>query len=312
MPGDAALAVDVGGTRLRAALVDVEGRVMHRHAMLTPANEGAEAVVDAIATACRAVMAQCGAMKDLKLGLCAPGPLDARRGVALATPTIRGFTGFPLRQAVEEAVGLPAVIENDGPCAALGEWMCGAGRGAADFVYVTISTGIGGGIVSEGRLLRGRLGLAGHIGHIPIRPEGGATCFCGQPGCWEAEASGSALTRKAVAAGFAGLADAFAAAEAGESRAMAFAAAAAADIALGLAAVIHVLNPERIVIGGGVANALPLLGPMIRHNVDARVLPPFRGVDILPAALGDDSGLAGAAQLVLRPGSAPAADEGLA
>ncbi len=301
MPDDVALAVDVGGTRLRAALVDAEGRVMHRQSMPTPADEGAEAVVAAIASSCRAVIAEAGARPGLKLGLCAPGPLDAKRGIALATPTIRGFTNFPLRQAVEDALGIPTVIENDGPCAALGEWTCGAGRGLADFVYVTISTGIGGGIVSEGKLLRGRLGLAGHIGHIPIRPEGGAICFCGQPGCWEAEASGSALQKKARAAGFADLGDAFSRAAGGEVRGVAFAEAAAADIALGLVAVIHVLSPERIVIGGGVGNALPVLGPMLRRHVDQRVLPPFRGVGILPAALGDDSGLAGAAQLVLRP-----------
>jgi glucokinase len=301
MAADVALAVDVGGTRLRAALVDTEGRVMHRQSLRTPADEGAEAVVAAIASACKAVLAASGAPAGLKLGLCAPGPLDAKRGLALATPTIRGFTDFPLRQAVEDAVGLACVIENDGPCAALGEWLCGAGQGVSNFVYVTISTGIGGGIVAEGRLLRGRLGLAGHIGHIPVRPEGGAICFCGQPGCWEAEASGSALQNKARAAGFADLAAAFARATAGEARALAFAEAAAADIALGLVAVTHVLDPERIVIGGGVANALSLLGPMLRRHVDARVLPPFCGVEILAAALGDDSGLAGAAQLVLRP-----------
>jgi glucokinase len=301
MPVDVALAVDVGGTRTRAALVNAEGRVMHRQSLATPADQGAEAVVAAIASACRAVIAECGAIPGLKLGLCAPGPLDAKRGLALATPTIRGFTNFPLRQAVEDALGLSVTIENDGPCAALGEWRCGAGQGADNFVYVTISTGIGGGIVSEGRLLRGRLGLAGHIGHIPIKPDGGAICFCGQPGCWEAEASGSALQTKARAAGFADLGDALSRAAAGEERGLAFADSAAGDIALGLAAVIHVLSPERIVIGGGVGNALPVLGPMLRRYVDQRVLPPFRGVGILPAALGDDSGLAGAAQLVLRP-----------
>jgi glucokinase len=301
MAAGVALAVDVGGTRTRAALVNAEGRVMHRQSLATPADQGAKAVVAAIASACRAVMAECGAIPGLKLGLCAPGPIDARRGLALATPTIRGFTNFPLRQAVEDALGLSVTIENDGPCAALGEWTCGAGQGCDDFVYVTISTGIGGGIVSEGRLLRGRLGLAGHIGHIPIKSDGGAICFCGQPGCWEAEASGSALQVKARAAGFEGLGDAFSRAAAGEDRGLAFADAAATDIALGLAAVIHVLSPERIVIGGGVGNALPVLGPMLRRYVDARVLPPFRGVAILPAALGDDSGLAGAAQLVLRP-----------
>ena len=301
MTADVALAVDVGGTQMRAALVDADGRVMHRQSRRTPADEGAHAVVAAIASACRAVMAESGNPPGLKLGLCAPGPLDARRGLALATPTIRGFTNFPLRQAVSDALGLPVTIENDGPCAALGEWLCGAGRGTSDFVYVTISTGIGGGIVSEGRLLRGRLGLAGHIGHIPIRAEGGATCFCGQPGCWEAEASGTALQNKARAAGFANLGDAFARAEAGEAQAVAFAAKVAGDIALGLAAVIHVMSPERVVIGGGVAHGFGLLEPLLRNMVDARVLPPFRGVPIMRAALGDDSGLAGAAQLVLRP-----------
>jgi glucokinase len=292
MPADAALAVDVGGTRLRAALVDARGKVMHRQSMRTPAGEGAEAVVAAIATACRAVIAAAGAPH---------GPLDARRGVALATPTIRGFTNFPLRQAVEDALGLPVAIENDGPCAALGEWLCGAGQGVRNFVYVTISTGIGGGIVAEGKLLRGRLGLAGHIGHIPVMPDGGAPCFCGQTGCWEAEASGTALERKARAQGFASLTEAFSRAAAGDGRGLAFAAEAARAIAWGLVAVTHVLDPERIVIGGGVANALPVLAPLLRRNVDARALPPFRGVEILPAALGDDSGLAGAAQMVLRP-----------
>jgi glucokinase len=297
----AALAVDVGGTRIRAALVDRQGLVMHRQSLATPAQEGADAVVEAIASAARAVMAA-GAMPDgLKLGLCAPGPLDARRGMALATPTIRGFTDYPLRDRVSAALGMPVTIENDGPCAALGEWTCGAGQGVANFVYVTISTGIGGGIVSEGRLLRGRLGLAGHIGHIPIKPEGGAICFCGQPGCWEAEASGSALKAKALASGFASLEDAFARAAGGEAAAVSFAGRAADDLALGLAAVIHVLSPERLVIGGGVANAFKLLEPLIRARIDSRVLKPFRGVPIVRSTLGDDQGLIGAAQLVLQP-----------
>ncbi len=301
MPEEFALAVDVGGTRLRAALVDREGCVTHRQSLATPADEGAEAVVAAIARACRAVLSESAVAGDLKIGLCAPGPLDAKRGIALATPTIRGFTGFPLRQAVKDAVGLDVAIENDGPCAALGEWTCGAGRGTSDFVYVTISTGIGGGIVSGGRLLRGRLGLAGHIGHIPIKPDGGAICFCGHPGCWEAEASGSALQRKARSAGFSSLENALERASRDEASAVAFAKAAADDIALGLVAVIHVLNPQRVVIGGGVANAFDVLGPLIRPRVDARLMPPFRGVEIERSMLGDDTGLIGAAQLVLRP-----------
>ena len=296
-----ALAVDVGGTRLRAALVDRKGRVMCRQSLPTPADEGAEAVVAAIARACFAVLSEDAVTRDLKIGLCAPGPLDAKRGIALATPTIRGFTGFPLRQAVKDAVGLEVTIENDGPCAALGEWTCGAGRGTSDFVYVTISTGIGGGIVSGGRLLRGRLGLAGHIGHIPIKPAGGAICFCGQPGCWEAEASGSALQRKARSVGFSSLENAIDGASRVEASAVAFAEAAADDIALGLVAVIHVLSPQRVVIGGGVANAFDVLAPLIKSRVDARLMLPFRGVEIERSMLGDDAGLIGAAQLVLQP-----------
>ena len=269
--------------------------------MPTPADEGAEAVVAAIARACFAVLSEDAVTRDLKIGLCAPGPLDAKRGIALATPTIRGFTGFPLRQAVKDAVGLEVTIENDGPCAALGEWTCGAGRGTSDFVYVTISTGIGGGIVSGGRLLRGRLGLAGHIGHIPIKPAGGAICFCGQPGCWEAEASGSALQRKARSVGFSSLENAIDGASRDEASAVAFAEAAADDIALGLVAVIHVLSPQRVVIGGGVANAFDVLAPLIKSRVDARLMLPFRGVEIERSMLGDDAGLIGAAQLVLQP-----------
>ena len=295
-----ALAVDVGGTRLRAALVDSGGRVFHRQARRTPAEDGADAVVAAVAEICRAVLAESGETPGLRLGLCAPGPLDSKRGVALATPTIRGFTNYPLRQNVADAVGVPVEIENDGPCAALGEWACGAGRGVDDFVYVTVSTGIGGGIVSGGRLLRGRLGLAGHIGHMVVKAEGGANCFCGQPGCWEAESSGSALSKKALAAGFDSLEDAFSQAVAGERKGLDFAERAADGLAIGLVSVIHALSPERVVIGGGVANAFALLEPMLRQRIDARVLPPFRGVPIMRSALGDDSGLIGAAQLVLR------------
>lgn len=302
MSGADALAVDVGGTRLRAALVDGQGRIRFRQSRATPAHEGAGAVVDAIAALCRTVIGQAGQRAAaVPVGLCCPGPVDARRGIALATPTIRGFTDYPLRRAVEEALGLRVAIENDGPCAALGEWLFGAGRGTGDFVYVTISTGIGGGIVCDGRLLRGRLGLAGHVGHLPVAAGAGALCACGQPGCWEAEASGSALQRKARAAGLESLEVAFARARSGQPEALRFVEAAADAIAPGLVALTHLLSPERIVVGGGVSNAFDLLGPLLRTRLAGRVLPPFRAVTLLRSALGDNAGLLGAAQLALRP-----------
>ncbi len=294
------LAVDVGGTRTRAALVDQSGRILHREARATPADAGAMPVVEVIAQACRAVLAAADAPADLPVGLCAPGPLDARRGIALATPTISGFTDFPLRQAVSDALGLAVTIENDGPAAALGEWQFGAGRGAQDFVYITISTGIGGGIIAGNRLLRGRLGVAGHVGHIMTRP-GGAMCFCGQPGHWEAEASGSALQRKARAAGFADLQAVFDLARQGDAAAGRIVDAAAEDLGLGLISVIHMLSPERVVLGGGVSQAFDLLHPRLRARLDRQLLAPFRGVELRQAELGDDCGLLGAALLALRP-----------
>lgn len=296
-----ALAVDLGGTRLRAALVDESGRILHKVSRATPATEGAEVVVAAIAEACRGVMEKAGSGKDLTLGLCSPGPIDTEHGIALATPTIRGFVDFPLRDAVEDALGLPVAIENDGPCAALGEWTFGAGRGLNDFVYVTISTGIGGGIVSGGRLIRGRLGIAGHIGHLPLKPVGGAICSCGQPGCWEAEASGTALQAKARKAGFDSLEAAYDRARAGGADAIAFFDAAAEDIKIGLVTLIHLLSPERIVLGGGVSNTFDVLSPMLREKITQRVLPPFRDVALVRSELGDDSGLIGAGMLALKP-----------
>ena len=129
MTDRAALAVDVGGTRLRAALVDDSGRVLYKVSRPTPSSESADAVVAAIADACRSVLDETGTRSELALGLCCPGPVDARNGIALSVPTIRGFVDFPLRDAVEDEVGLHVEVENDGSCAALGEWMFGAGKG---------------------------------------------------------------------------------------------------------------------------------------------------------------------------------------
>ncbi len=295
-----AMAVDVGGTKLRAALVTSDGRVLHRDVRATPATSGAQAVVSAIAEACRAVRLATDAPRDLPLGLCAPGPLNARTGIALGTPTIAGFTDFPLRQAVEDALQTEVIIENDGPAGALGEWRYGGGRGTDSFAYITVSTGIGGGLVADGRLVRGRLGLAGHVGHLPVKP-GGAVCFCGQQGHWEAEASGTALGIKARAAGFRSLPDVFELARAGNGAAMEFTRRAADDIAVGLVAITHLTSPEVLVIGGGVSNAFDLLGPLLRERLDRSLLPSFRQVRLKKAECGDDCGLLGVGLLALDP-----------
>src|SRR4029079_12417755 len=128
------------------------------------------------------------------IGVSAPGPLDSEAGRIIAIPTLPGWDDFPLAAALPECFALPVFGENDAIAAANGEWRFGAARGLSHFVYVTVSTGIGGGVVVDGRLLHGRRGLAGHVGHMIIEPNG-SRCSCGARGCFEALASGSALTR---------------------------------------------------------------------------------------------------------------------
>lgn len=129
----------------------------------------------------------------LGIGVAAPGPLDTEAGIALGIPTLSGWENAPVRDMVEAALGLPVHLENDGIAAANGEWRFGAGRGLANLVYVTVSTGIGGGVVLDGRLWHGHRGLAGHMTIVPD----GQLCACGNRGCWEAYASGTALAEAA-------------------------------------------------------------------------------------------------------------------
>jgi glucokinase len=287
-----ALAVDVGGTRVRAAVVTRQGRVLARLEAPTRAADSPEAVVAQVADLARRLPAEGIAVA----GVCAPGPLDVDRGMALATPTIAGFRDFPLRAALADCLPWPVHLEHDGHAAAWGEWRFGAGRGTQDMVYVTLSTGIGAGVVTGGRLQRGHRGMAGHAGHMTVAP-GGPVCACGNRGCWEAIASGPAFAARARDAGFADGAAAFAAARAGDTAALALCGALAADIGLGLTNLIHLFSPALVVVGGGMTAGLDLLAPGIAAHIARTALPPFRGVPVLPAALGDNAGLVGAAAL---------------
>ncbi len=313
-----AIGIDLGGTQIRAALVTRAGAILHRAATATAAQAGAEAVVAQIADLAHAMAARAGG-PVLGLGLCAPGPLDAARGIALSTPTIAGFTDFPLKRAVEARSGLPVVLENDGIAAAVGEWRFGAGRGTRHMVYATVSTGIGGGVVADGRVLRGRMGMAGHIGHMTIRQDG-APCACGHRGCFEAEASGTAFLARArraardeptssLHAHAAGLiaSDVFDAADGGDALAWRLVAEEAELLGLGFAGLLHLYSPERLVMGGGMAHQFARLAPLIEATMRRAALPPFRDVPLVAAELGDNSGLVGAASLLFDAHLAPPA-----
>ncbi len=288
-----ALAIDIGGTKIRAAVVSATGQVLSRAEGPTPARAHGDVVVAALAEL--AELARQGRPVSA-IGVCAPGPLDATRGIAQATPTIDGFRDYPLRDRITAAFGLPTVLEHDGHAAAIGEWLHGAGRGEQSMVYVTISTGIGGGAIVEGTLQRGRFGMAGHVGHMTVQPDG-AICNCGNPGCWEAVAAGPAFAAAAQAFGFTDGAATFTAARQGDARALDLVQAEGRWLGLGLVNLLHIYSPDLIVLGGGMTHGLDLLRPAITAEIARRAMQPFRDTPFVRAGLEDNAGLVGAAAL---------------
>ena len=220
---------------------------------------------------------------------------------------------MPLIDILGQHFGLPVRLENDANAAALGEWRFGAGRGSGSLVFVTVSTGIGGGVVADGHIYHGRRGLAAEIGHMTITSESDR-CFCGAIGCFEAVASGTALGRRATALTAPGdgslLRRAFGdgdvsarhvveAARAGDASALELIEAEARWLGIGFTNLLHLYSPDLIVMGGGLANGFDLLAPSIRAVVQQRAMPAYRDVPIVPAELGDRAGLIGAASLIL-------------
>jgi len=304
-----AIGLDLGGTQVRAALINEAGKIYARAAAPTAAKAGPAVVADQLRQVAAEVALGVASDRIIGVGVCAPGPIDTVRGVALSIPTLAGFVDVPFRQMIEDRIGLPVWLENDGLAAALGEWRFGAGREVDNLVYVTVSTGIGGGVVSDGHLLHGRKGLTAHIGHMTIVRDG-EPCPCGNRGCWEAYASGPAFTARARvrAAGDASTKlgaegapiDAravFQAASAGDALALALVAEQADYLGVGIASLLHLYSPEIVVIGGGVANGFDQLRPGLLARISVAAMPAFRDTPVVRAALGDNSGLVGAATL---------------
>jgi glucokinase len=304
-----AIAIDLGGTRIRAALIDGKGFLVQRAEAPTAADAGCEVVVGQLHHIATSVIAGVAPDRVVGVGICAPGPLDAERGVALATPTIAGFIDLPLAAMLEERIGLPVRLENDGIAAALGEWRFGAGVGHRNLVYVTVSTGVGGGVVADGRVLRARRGMAGHVGHMTIVRDG-EVCSCGNRGCWEAYASGTAFARRArlravsspsTALGMNGAAidgrAVFDAASRGDALARDLVSEEADLLGVGIVNLLHLYSPDVVVVGGGLSNGFDLLHPGIVARIKSAAMPPFRDTPVVRAGLGSDSGLLGASTL---------------
>lgn len=289
----ATLGIDLGGTKIALGVLE-GGRLVYRARIATPV-EGPEAVLQAMTAAAREALAEAG-VAVTAVGVGTPGPIDYDRGVVVFAPNIARFRDVPLRARLEEALDHPVAIENDANAAALAEHHLGAARGAGSSLFVTVSTGIGGGLVADGRVWRGAYGQAGEFGHLTVLP-GGPVCGCGNQGCLEAVASGRALARDASYAYAEPLdtPELFARWRAGEAKAARIVEAAADYLGQALADAQKLWDPEIVVIGGGVALGGGEVWLERVRRAFERHAAGWRAAALLPARLGEDAGVIGAA-----------------
>jgi glucokinase len=295
------LALDIGGTTIAAGLVDPAGTLVYSATVSTPNSARAEDVWAGVAKLIAdTITAGGGAVHGV--GIASAGPIDVPSGT-VSPINITCWRGFPLRDRVAAVVpDVPVRLAGDGLCMVLAEQCCGAGRGARFLLGIVVSTGVGGGLVLDGSGYPGRTGNAGHVGHVVVDPDG-QLCSCGGRGCVETLAAGPALVRWARANGWRGSPDADAkhladAAAAGDPIAARAFGRGARGLAAMIASVAAVCDLDRVVIGGGVANAGPLLFDPLRAALAEHTgLDFLTGLRVLPAELGADAGLIGAAML---------------
>lgn len=311
------LAIDLGGTQIRAAHVSPDLRVTCRRAVATNDEEGVAPVIERVQTLAHAVLrdARTGGLEPPSgIGISSPGPLDPWRGVVLAPPNLAGWHDVPLAAEVGSALDMSAFLERDTNVAMMAEWRYGAARETRDAVYVTVSTGVGGGIIANGRPLIGLDGSAGEIGHLTVELDG-PDCGDGSKGHVEAIGSGTAIAREGRALLAAGTAPQLAAlvtepadvtaelvgraADSGDTACQAVLDRAWTAIGAMCAGLVNVLNPEVIVLGGSIALHRPELRDVVRREIDRRAFPlPARRVRVELAQHGDDVSLIGLLPIV--------------
>ena len=309
--------VDLGGTNIVVGTVAEDGsELVGLVSEPTIPEQGADAVLGRITKLARASMAAARGKQIAGVGIGSPGPLDTKTGVVLLTPNL-GWTNYPLRDRVAEAIGLPATLDNDANCAIFGEWWRGAARGAQHVVGLTIGTGIGGGIVLGGEVYRGTSDIAGEIGHMTIDLNG-RRCKCGNYGCLEAYASGPAIAARAVEGIEAGVDTGlpkyvqsdlskitaqlvYEAAHDGDEFALEVVKDTARFLGAGVAGLVNIFNPEVVVVCGGVTLAGERLFGPLKSEVKRRAFKPAVDVcRIVPGELTGTAGVYGAAAVFMR------------
>ena len=318
MSGDLYAGIDLGGTKILVLIADAHGSVTGDARVPTLATQGPESVIARIVDAVHAAAAEAGVetAQLLGAGVSAPGPIDTGEGVITDPPNLPGWHNVPLARILRERLGVPVVLENDANCGAVGEHMFGAGRGYRHLLFVTISTGIGGGIIIDNELYEGASGAAGEVGHLGVSVDGPA-CGAGHVGCLEAFASGTAIAARAremIAAGGLPRTARIAehdpplsaksvqmAAEQGEAEAAAIIAGAGRYLGIGLASLINVFNPQAIVLGGGLTNmGDAILGPAVETARTRSFAQSFVDVRIVEGELGERVAALGAIAVARR------------
>ena len=309
--------VDIGGTNLVVGSVAEDGsEILGLVSEPTLAERGADAVLERIVKLVRSSIAAAPGKPMAGVGIGSPGPLDTARGVVLLTPNL-GWTNYPVRDLLSEALGLPATLDNDANCAIFGEWWRGAARGAKHVVGLTIGTGIGGGIVLDGEIYHGASDIAGELGHMTIDSTG-RRCKCGNYGCLEAYASGPAIAARAVEGIEAGAETSlpayvqndlakitaqvvYEAAHDGDAYAREVVHDTAKVLGAGVANIINIFNPQVVVICGGVTLAGDQLFVPLRSEVKRRAFKPAANAcRIVPGELTGTAGVYGAAAVFMR------------
>ena len=309
------IGVDVGGTNVKVALVDKTGSIVYSDTVPTRAEMGYEYTISNIIKAISDVIKESKVAKDAVegIGFGFPGQIDCDNGIVRLAPNIPGWVDIPIADIVSKEFGVPVKVDNDVRCAALAELNYGAGKGTTNMICITVGTGIGSGLIVNGKLVRGASNAAGELGHIKLQMENGPLCGCGDQGCLEAFASGPAIVAMAEEYIKGGKSTKYRelakneitpyyvceAAKQGDVVAKKIFEIIGTYIGTGLASVVNLLNPEKIVIGGGVADAGDFLFNPIKDALKKRTMP-IQGaaVQVVHAELGNSAGVIGASLLI--------------
>ncbi len=310
------IGIDVGGTNVKIALVDEKGKIKYSNSVPTRAEMGYEYTVNNIKQAIYDLL------KETKLepkniegiGFGFPGQVDYKSGIVRLAPNIPGWVDVPIAKLIEDEFHIPTRVDNDVRCAALGELNFGAGKGCENLICITVGTGIGSGLIVNGKLVRGASNAAGEIGHIKLQMNDGPICGCGDTGCLEAFASGPSIVAMAEDYIRGGKSTKFRemansnpitpyivceAAKAGDPVAKRIFTIIGEYIGIGMASVVNLLNPEKIIVGGGVADAGEILMTPLKETLKKRAMKiAGEAVEVVPAQLGNTAGVIGASLLI--------------